>query len=138
MNRITLTSLAAAAALVLTASPAAAKPITGTWGGELSQDLSALDEPYTTNIGFQAYKGRIVNVYAEVRMECPESSIRDARIFKSYRIGRGPKLRPGGGFSLKVKNVSISGALGKARGDGNASASGDGCHGNGTWQVKRR
>jgi hypothetical protein len=64
--------------------------------------------------------------------------VRDARIVKGFGPGKGPKLSPRGGFAFKVGEVSFSGALGKARAGGSASAAGDGCHGKGRWNGMRR
>ena len=90
-------TVCAALALALTATAAAAtpskaKPQTGTWAGKVSQDISLLDEPYVTKFVVNAYKGRIVGFATRVRMECDDDSVTDAQVFKSWRIGQGPKL----------------------------------------------
>jgi hypothetical protein len=147
-----ITLAAAGAAIVAVAAPVApggeAAGLSGTWMGVLEQNLPMLDEPYKTPMSIQAYNGRIVSVNARVRMVCSKESILDAHVFKSFRIGKGPRLTAKGGFALKAAPnwsystkegfVAVSGALGRARGDGNASASAKGCHGNGTWKAARR
>jgi hypothetical protein len=122
------------ASLALT-SPASAA-ISGNYSGETSQDLSALDEPYKTDIAITVLNGRIVGITAELRLECGPSEITDARVFKSYPSSRGPKIA--GGFAFKVQGVRVEGAIGKKAGSGGMSATKGGCSGKGTWSVKKR
>lgn len=117
------------------AAPASAA-ITGNWTGKTSQDLKLLEDPYTTTIGFSVLRGRIVDVVAEVRMECAEYEIDDAVVRKSYEPGRGPKL-VAGNFAFKVEGVRFSGHLGNNAGSGTASARDGTCSGKGDWKVKR-
>ena len=148
MNRTTTTfgrllavvaALAVAAIAATAVSAATGKGVgTGTWVGTLSQDLSALDEPYTTKLVVSVLKGRLVGIVASVRMECPGSMIRDARVSKGWLPGQGPKLTAANGFSVKVGDAVISGHLGQGLANGHASAVGHGCHGNGSWIGKRR
>jgi hypothetical protein len=121
-------------ACLAVASPASAAT-GGNWTGDTSQDLG-LEQPYTTTIGFVALRGRIVEVVAEVRMECGEYEIDDAVVRQSYEPGRGPKL-VAGNFAFKAEGVRFSGHLGKTGGSGTASAREGTCSGNGSWQVKR-
>jgi hypothetical protein len=130
---VPLLSLLACLAL---AAPAAAA-VTGNWTGETSQDLKLLEEPYTTTIGFSVLRGRIVEVVAEVRMECGEYEIDDALVRESYEPGRGPKL-VAGGFAFKADGVLFSGHLANATGSGTVSAHDGACTGRGDWRVKRR
>lgn len=116
------------------AAPASAA-ITGNFSGETSQDLSALDEPYKTDIVFSVLRGRIVGIVAEVRLECGPAEITDARVVKSYSSKTGPKIA--GGFAIKVQGVRIEGAIGKKGGSGSIAATKGGCSGNGTWSVKK-
>jgi hypothetical protein len=120
------------------AAMAAKEPLTGTWSGTLEQDLSLIDEPYMTKIVFAAYQGRLTSIVGTVRMECPGPAVRDVRVLESWRLGKGPQLSQSGGFSVKADGAAISGALGKAAASGRASAIAGGCHGNGTWNAKRR
>jgi len=143
----TLTAVTTAAALLAVGgSTATAAPSTGSWSGELSQDLALLDEPYTTKFGIQALHGRIALVNVEVRMACGEYAIRDAQVFKHWRSGRGPQLN-NGGFTFRahanwgnkdVGVIRVSGQLGRRNATGTATASGDGCRGEGDWTAKRR
>ncbi len=131
--RVFVPVLALFACLVLvTPAPAA---IGGNWSGDTSQDLG-LDEPYTTTIGFTALRGRIVEVVAEVRMECGEYEIDDAVVRQSYKLDRGPKL-VAGNFAFKAEGVRFSGHLGNTGGSGTTSARDGACSGKGEWQVKR-
>lgn len=139
--------MAAAAITFLNTATADAATRTGTWAGTLKQDLRDLDEPYTTSLTVQAYKGRISQINVEVRMECGDDRIVDAHAFKSYRTRRGPKISRDGGFHLNVKSgwynssktakISVGGELGRKRGGGNASASDGNCSGRGGWSAKR-
>lgn len=117
------------------AAPASAA-VTGNWTGETSQDLQLLEEPYTTTIGFSVLRGRIVDVVAEVRMECGEYEIDDAVIRKSYEPGRGPKV-VAGNIGFKVDGVRFSGHLGGTGGSGTVAAHDSSCSGTGDWKVKR-
>jgi len=134
-----LAPLAALLACLVMAAPASAA-LTGNWSGETTQDLSSfgLDEPYTTNIGFSVLNGRLVNLYAEVRMTCGATSIRDAKVLKSFKTGKGPKLTAKGAFSVSIEGVHIGGQLFAKRGEGNISAAKGSCSGKGTWTVSKR
>lgn len=129
---VPLLSLLACLALAASASAA----ITGTYTGETSQDLSALDEPYKTDIVITVLNGRIVGIVAELRLECSPTEITDARVLKSYSSSKGPKIA--GGFAIKVQGVRIEGAIGKKAGNGSIAATKGGCSGNGVWNVKKR
>jgi len=129
---VPLLSLLACLAL---AAPAGAA-VTGNWTGETSQDLQLLEEPYTTNVGFSVLRGRIVEVVAEVRMECGEYEIDDALVRESYEPGRGPKL-VANSFAFKADGVKFSGHLSKATGSGTVTARDGTCSGRGDWKVKR-
>lgn len=134
MTRRLLAPLLALLTCLALAAPASAA-ITGNFGGETSQDLGALDEPYKTDIVFQVLNGRIVGIVAEVRLECGPAEITDARVVKSYPSSRGPKIA--GGFSFKVQGVRIEGAIGKKAGSGSIASTKGGCSGNGSWSVKK-
>lgn len=135
MKRHTLAPLLALLACLALAAPASAA-ISGNYSGETSQDLSALDEPYRTDIVITVLNGRIVGIVAEVRLECGSSEITDARVLKSYPSSRGPKIA--GGFAFRVQGVRIEGAIGKKAGSGGIAATKGGCSGHGTWFVKKR
>lgn len=135
MHRRTLVPLLTLLACLVLAAPASAA-ITGNYTGETSQDLSALDEPYKTDIVFSVLNGRIVGIVAEVRLECGPAEITDARVVKSYPSSSGPKIA--GGFAIKVQGVRIEGAIGKKSGSGSIAATKGGCSGKGTWSVKKR
>ncbi|HEY2716738.1 MAG TPA: hypothetical protein VGI73_11025 [Solirubrobacterales bacterium] len=125
----------AAPCLALGAQSASAAGVTGNWTGETSQGLKLLEEPYTTTIGFSVLRGRIVDVVAEVRMECGEYEIDDAVVRESYEPGRGPKVA--GGFTFSVEGVTVHGHLGRATGSGTVSAREGNCSGTGDWRVRR-
>jgi len=134
MNRRTLAPLLALLACLVLAAPASAA-LTGNFSGKTTQDLKLTEEPYESGIVFSILRGRIVNVVAEVRMECPGPSVYDAKVLKSYRNGTGPRLVKGS-FGFKVQGVHISGGIGKRGGSGSISSNKSGCHGNGEWSVK--
>ena len=132
---VPLLSLLACLFCLALAAQTSAAGITGNWTGETSQDLKLLEEPYTTTIGFSVLRGRIVDVVAEVRLECGEYEIDDALVRKSYEPGRGPKVA--GGFTFSVEGVKIHGHLARASGSGTISAHDSACSGQGEWKVKR-
>lgn len=133
MKTRVLVLLAALVVCIAIVAPASAA-VTGNFSGETSQDLG-LDEPYTTDIVFSILNGRMVTVVAEVRMQCGPAEIRDVRVLKSYKTGRGPQLSGGGGFAFTVQGAHISGSIGKKAGSGTISASKGGCSGDGKWKV---
>jgi hypothetical protein len=135
-RRLTALLLAPLACAVL-AAPASAGGISGNWAGETSQKLTDLEHPYTTKIGFTTYKGRVIMIVGEVRMECGETAVMDARVVKSYRTGKGPKLSSKGSFRAKANGVKIHGRLTRRAGSGSISAAKADCSGKGTWSVKR-
>src|SRR6187431_2938398 len=101
-TKLALTVAAALAATALTASAVAATetvPRTGTWSGKTSQDLSLTEKEWSVRITVTALNGRLAGIYTTVRLECPEPSVRDIRILKSFG-GRGPFLTKGGGFHV--------------------------------------
>jgi hypothetical protein len=132
--RVLVPALSLLACLALAAPASAA--VTGNWTGETSQDLKLLEEPYTTTVGFSVLRGRIVDVVAEVRMECGEYEIDDALVRESFEPGRGPKL-VAGGFAFKADGVLFRGHLANATGSGTVSAHDSNCSGKGDWHVKR-
>jgi hypothetical protein len=128
----------ASAAPVATAAPKA-KPFTGTWSGRTSQEISFADpdaEPFSVRITITALNGRLQSLATTVRMECPGPAVQDIRILKSFGSG-GPVLPKGGGFAVKVNGVSISGGLAPAGGSGRFNVAKGGCHGKGTFKLKR-
>jgi hypothetical protein len=136
----TVAAIAAVLAPAAALAAPTAKPLTGTWSGKTSQDISFADdgaEPFSARITFSALNGRLAGVYTTVRMECPGPAVQDIRILKSF-AGKGPKLSQGGGFEVKVNGVSISGGLGPAGGSGRFNVARGGCHGKGTWKAMRR
>lgn len=135
MNPRVLAPMLSLLACLALAAPASAAT-TGNWTGETSQDLKLLEEPYTTTVGFSVLRGRIVDVVAEVRMECGEYEIDDAVVRESYEPGHGPKL-VAGGFAFKADGVLFRGHLAKASGSGTVSAHDSNCSGSGDWKVKR-
>jgi hypothetical protein len=146
-----LTVALAGTALGNSAAQQAAGAQAGTWGGTIeNKKLSFAEGSYTTKIVVQALRGRITLVVATVRMECPETSVWDARVSKGFRAGTGPKLTASGGFFVTVPtvdgpfskagaNVKVSGALKAGGGSGTASAraDGEGCSGSGSWHARR-
>ncbi|HET7445981.1 MAG TPA: hypothetical protein VFJ57_15135 [Solirubrobacterales bacterium] len=113
------------------------RALTGNWNGKTTQELQLTDVPWKTGITFSVLNGRIVTVVAEVRLECGEVEILDAKAFKSYPIGRGPQVSPKGNFGFTLEGVHIKGHLGSGAGSGQISGHRSGCHGKGEWQIKR-
>lgn len=143
-------TVAAALAAALTASVAAgspgAAPKTGTWTGDLAQEIVILDpstgetveSEWTKRFTISVLNGRIVRLYTTARSVCPGPAVRDHRVAGHWFTGRGPKLTSGGGFRVKLKGVEIAGALFASSGAGRVNISSRKCQGKGTWTLKRR
>jgi hypothetical protein len=132
--------LATLAAAVLASAALAApegKPLTGTWSGHTSQDLSLTETEWSVRITVTALGGRLAAIVTSARLECPGPAVKDIRVFESWRAGKGPKLSHAGGFAVKVDGVSVSGGLGPAGASGRFNVSDGGCSGKGTWKAKR-
>jgi hypothetical protein len=151
---IAIAALAVASTGTVLASSAAAHAggvNTGTWRGTIqNQELSFAEGSYTTKIVVKANRGRISWVAATVRMECPETTVWDAQVSKTYPKRTGPKLTANGGFTVRIPTVDgpfskagakvrVSGALkpGGASGRATARAEAEGCSGTGNWQARR-
>ena len=141
-----LTSLAplfAVAALAAASASAAeaAVPKSGVWRGDLVQELAWLPGvPYKTRMVITAYKGRVQSVVATVRMECPSSlTVRDVRVFQSWRSGRGPRISTRGTYAFRADGAYFHGVLSRSSAIGGASANyGEDCHGTGRHNLQRR
>jgi len=135
-----LLALGVLLALASAASAATVKkPFTGTWSGKTTQDISFVDpdaEPFSVRITITALEGHLQSLATTVRMECPGPAVQDIRILKSFG-SRGPLLTKGGGFAIRVSGVSISGGLAPAGGSGRFDVAKGGCHGKGTFKLKR-
>jgi hypothetical protein len=153
--RKTSTQLAVAAALVASAAAAApaadaAVPGTGTWSGDHSQLLGELVPgadpiPYETNMVISEYQGRIKTVVGTVRMECPSIvGVRDIRVLKSWKVGRGPTVSRRGSFRFWADKAYFHGTLSRSSAVGGTLATyGDGpdgplCRGVGRYNLQRR
>jgi hypothetical protein len=112
-------------------------PVTGTWSGHTSQDLSLTDKEWAVRITVTALNGRLAGIATTARMECPDPAVQDIRILKGWRPGAGPLLSKHGGFSVRVNGVSISGALGPGGGSGRFDIAKGGCSGKGSWKARR-
>jgi len=152
--RKTSTQLAVVAALMASAAvgaPAAdaAVPATGTWSGDHSQLLTHLGTadpiPFKTRMVITEYERRITSVVGTVRMECPSIvGVRDVRVLKSWKIGRGPKVSSRGSFTFWANKAYFHGRLSRSSTIGGTSATyGDGpdgplCRGIGRFNLQRR
>jgi hypothetical protein len=142
-----------AAALVLGAGSTAvahaafpASPATGVWSGKTHQDLAPLGPDadwveWKQHIVIRTYGGRLSLVAVNVRYTCPDETnpmAGDVRIYKSWPLGRGPVLNPGGSFQIVDQGVSVYGKLGRAGASGRFDTAKGGCAGKGSWQAARK
>jgi hypothetical protein len=94
-------------------------------------------EPYDTRFVVTVLRGRVVGMFVEARMECPNVTIMDKR-FWSLKF-RGPKLSGSGGFTLRKKGIVVSGTIGKRVASGTISASDGACDVSGVkWDAKKK
>jgi hypothetical protein len=144
LTRPLVTAALAAALVAAAAAPSAgaAAPKSGTWSGDLTQQLQFLpDKPYTTTFVISAWERRIQTVVGSLRMECPSViGIQDVRILKSWKTGRGPKVSRRGTFAFKADGAYIHGRLSKSTAIGGASSSTQDpdCNGVGRFNAQRR
>jgi hypothetical protein len=131
----------ATATAVATAAPAAKRPVTGTWAGKTSQDLVDSDVEWTQRITVTALNGRLMSVITNIRAQCPvEGGVlgaKDIRILEGWRSGKGPRLTAHGGFTIRVRGVSITGVLGAGGASGRFDTSVGQCFGKGSWKARR-
>lgn len=143
-----------AAASIASAAQAApeAKPITGTWTGMTSQNIAIADpasgevfeSEWSVRMTISVLKGRVVRLYTTIRSVCPGPGVRDHRVAKYWKPGKGPHVSTGGAFTVRLRgtagtSVEVAGGLFASSGSGrlNVRAAG-GCAGEGTWTLKRR
>ena len=166
MSLRTLVSIVAAAlavaALATTALGAPdAKALTGVWAGKTHQALPPLGEgddfvEWSQHIVVRAHEGRLTYVGGNVRYVCPDPSnprAGDIQLNLQWPLGRGPRLSPGGGFSLNIvettnvltgRNVRIfapvhlSGILGAGSAGGRFDLGKGDCSGKGSWRCRPR
>jgi hypothetical protein len=96
--------------------------------------------PYKTSMVITAYKGRIQSIVAQVRMECPQLlMIRDARVVKGWRTGKGPKVDRRGQFAFRAGGAYFHGVLSRSSAIGGATANyKDDCRGVGRFNAQRK
>jgi len=138
-RKIVIAAVIALSALSLVSAALAsqdAKPLTGTWSGQTSQDLSLTEKEWSVRITVTALNGRLAGIYTTARVECPGPEVADIRVLKSFRTA-GPRLTNGRGFAVRVNGVSISGALGASGASGHFDIAKGGCSGKGSWSAKR-
>jgi hypothetical protein len=146
------TPVAVAAALIATAGAAvpaadAAVPKTGTWRGDHTQQLDLLGPAitYKTKMVITEFEGRIQSVVGSVRMECPAMiGVRDVRVLRGWRLGRGPKVSRRGVFTFWANGAYFHGTLSRSSAIGGTSATygagpdGPECRGIGRFNLQRR
>jgi hypothetical protein len=127
----------------LAALPAPADAASGRSGVYIGQavhpqfSFAPEGEPYDTRFVVTVLRGRVVGMFVEARMECPNVSIMDKRFWRLKF--RGPKLNGSGGFTLKKKGITVSGSIGKNAAAGTISASDGACKVSGVkWEAKRK
>ena len=147
LSKALLCAALAGAALAPVAD--AAVPKTGTWRGNNTQVFETFlgGEPltYKTTMVMTELEGRISSVVGYVRMECPKMvAIRDARILKSWRIGRGPKVSSRGNFTFWANGAYFHGWLtkssimGGARATYGSTSDGPECSGTSRFNLQRK
>jgi hypothetical protein len=150
MKALMATALIAAAVAVVPAANAAV-PKNGTWRGDHTQILDALSYPgaepitYKTTMVITELEGHIKTIVGQVRMECPATvGVRDARVLKSWKTGRGPAVSRRGAFSLRADGAYIHGTVSKSSIIGGSLATygsgpdGPACRGTGRFNLQRR
>jgi hypothetical protein len=92
-----------------------------------------------------AFEGRISTVVGTVRMECPaQVAVRDVRVLKSWRTGRGPRVSRRGSFAFRADGAYIHGTLSRSSAIGGtlatygSSDAGTECRGIGRFNLQRR
>ena len=119
-----LAPLAVAAACSAAALPATASAgTTGNYSGNITHPIPSWApgaEPFESKLVIRVLKARVTGVVATVRYFCQEPAVNDVRILKSYRIGSGPKIGKGGGFSFRLKGVTFDGEVRSGQITGNA------------------
>jgi len=100
-------------------------------------DLAPDAESYVTTFVVRANDKRITGIHVEARVECLDPvQIFDLRYSKFLR--QGPKLGPGGGFSLTANGISVRGEVGKRRAFGSIEAVKGPCKSPGArWTARR-
>ncbi len=144
LARLLATALPVAALAAIAIGPAAqaAVPKTGTWRGDLVHQVSlgGVNVTFKSRLVITEYERRITNVVGTVRTVCPSSiTVRDIRVLKSWRLGRGPRVSRGGSYSFRADGAYFHGVLSRSRAIGGASASlQPDCHGSGRYNLARR
>jgi hypothetical protein len=150
MKALMATALIAVALAVVPAANAAV-PKTGTWRGDHTQILDAFTYPgaepftYKTTMVIVELYGHIKSIVGQVRMECPATvGVRDARVLKSWKTGRGPDVGRRGGFTLRADGAYIHGTVSRSSIIGGSLATygagpdGPACRGTGRFNLQRR
>ena len=148
LTRPLATALVAAAALVAVASAPtadAAVPKSGKWSGSLITEYLSGGPGLNPAMALSAWNGRIASVSTTARLECPAAfTIQDIRVFKYWRIGRGPVINRKGGFSFKVNGVYFHGTLNRSSAIGGVGmtrgtyGNADYCRAKGRFNLQRR
>jgi hypothetical protein len=150
MKALMTTALIAVAVAVVPAANAAV-PKNGTWRGDHSQILDAFThlgvEPFTykTTMVITELEGHIKSIVGQVRMQCPATiGVRDARVLKSWKTGRGPTVSRRGAFTLRADGAYIHGTVSRSTIIGGSLATygagpdGPECRGTGRFNLQRR
>jgi len=144
LARLLATALPIAALAAVAIGPAAQAvvPKTGTWRGDMTQELSLIGANVTfkSRLVITEYERRIATVVGTVRTECPTAiGVQDIRVLKSWRLGRGPKVSRAGAYAFRADGAYFHGVLSRARAMGGASATfAPDCSGSGRYNLARR
>jgi hypothetical protein len=136
--------VAALVALAIGPAAQAAVPKTGTWRGDMVQELPLLggiDITFKSKLVITEYEGRIATVVGTVRMECPSVvGVQDVRVLKSWRLGRGPRVSPRGTYAFRANGAYFHGVLSRssAMGGAGATQAEPECRGSGRYNLQRR
>jgi hypothetical protein len=137
-------ALLAAALFAVASAPAAdaAVPKTGTWRGELVHEFNFFTSPtaWKPRIVITALNGRIAGVATTVRVECSSPlGIEDVRVFKSWRVDRGPRIsKRNGAFAFTANGVYFHGTLSKSSAMGGATMTrGETCRASARFNAPR-
>jgi hypothetical protein len=135
--------VAAVVAIVIGPAAKAAVPKTGTWRGDMVQELplvGGLGVTFKSRLVITEYERHIAGVVGTVRTECPSViGVQDIRVIKTWRLGRGPRVSRRGTYAFRADGAYFHGVLSRSRAIGGAGATLEpDCRGSGRYNLARR